>query len=63
MIDDNKARNSRNHSKMPDADMNGNIKKNNNSFLVSSTEVSACLNLLKHTECRCDILIMEFLDF
>jgi len=48
---------------MPDTDMNSNIQKKNNSFLVSSTEVSAYMNPLKYTECRCGILIMEFLDF
>lgn len=48
---------------MPDTDMNGNIQKKNNIFLVSSTEVSAYMNPLKYTECRCDFLIKEFLDF
>jgi len=48
---------------MPDTDMNVNSQKKNNSFLVSPSEVSVCMNLLKYTECRCDILIMEFLDF
>jgi hypothetical protein len=47
---------------MSDTDMNGNIQKKNNSF-VSSTEVSAYMYPLKYTECRCDILITEFLDF
>jgi hypothetical protein len=47
---------------MPGKDMNNNIQKKNNSFLFSSTEVSAYMNPLKYTECRCDILIMEFLD-
>lgn len=51
------------HSKMPDTDMNGNIQKKNTSFLVSYTEVSVYMNPLKYTECRCNILIMEFLDF
>jgi hypothetical protein len=31
---------------MPDTDMNSNIQKNNNSFLVSSAEASAYLNPL-----------------
>jgi len=48
---------------MPDTDMNGNIQKKNTSFLVSYTEVSVYMNPLKYTECRCNILIMEFLDF